>query len=430
VEAAAPCRWTIQQLDGLFEMVSGVARAIGDASSLVPVRSVQSVFARLTQDLSDDIERKEQPRVPSFWRPCREDRLIQLSSLFEYAPCGGTVDCVELLLHIGLLHSPLGWPSRTDLLEVRAALEDRVPKGASWPDFYISPEDLETLPLFSDPNGKEADFAQKNAPSTTSAPSTFDRARAQLQWIGRVLQRFAAPAQQMESWALEAAAHDFLVRGQEEGERIAEQLNDMRSTSSNSPRSPTEGLGLGLGLPDPKALGAADPLGDDDEDDSKPRPLPPRPEMPRNLPGRPAGGISVRQLLAYLCVGATPEEGFATALAVLGPGPKLPSTVPTAAVQAVLLQLGARPLPPGQSGDGRPALPSRAQICEELGLHFSTVTSGIPASSLSGAAAAGLLEKFGLSRRHCRAQVEKLFPHSGGKGAAQKAKRALSGEPS
>lgn len=428
IEAMAPFRWTISQLDGLLEMISGVARAIGEGSTLVPVRTVQAVFARVTQDFGGELGCKEPSRVPTSWLHCHEERLLQFCSLFECAPRGGTVDCVELLLHVGLLHSPLGWPSLEELLTVRTVLERKTPPGAAWPDFYISLEELAALPLFSDPVGKESKFAKQYALQTASTPSAFNRVESQLRWVGQVLQRFPAPPQSLESWSLEAAWHDYLVRGREESERIAEHLNDMRSTSSNSPRSPTDGLGLLIS--GGSGAGAGPGAGpDDDEDETRPRPLPPRPERPRSLLERPQGSISVRQLLAYLCLGSDAAEGFARALAVLGPFEG--SAAPTAAtVQAALLQLGARPLPPGQAGDGRPPLPSRSQICEELGLPAQAVSGRFPSSALSGPAVAALLERFGLSRRHCRVQdeVDKLFPRSG-KGAGQKPRLAQATEP-
>merc|ERR1712178_191940 len=84
----------------------------------------------------------EEPQVPSSWRPCDIERLQNLCILFEHQSRSGVIDAVEFLLSIGLHHSPIGWPSLQTLQEIRSMLESEVPQGCSWPDFFITEEQL------------------------------------------------------------------------------------------------------------------------------------------------------------------------------------------------------------------------------------------------------------------------------------------------
>merc|ERR1711990_728979 len=111
--------------------------------------------SRLTQPSGGDAGVKEQPQVPPTWRLCDVEKIQSVCNLFDHPPCTGTIDCVEFLLHIGLLHSPLGWPSVDTLLQVRKFLEPFAPQGASWPDFWVTADELAQTPLFLDSAGKE-----------------------------------------------------------------------------------------------------------------------------------------------------------------------------------------------------------------------------------------------------------------------------------
>merc|ERR1712110_37970 len=44
-----------------------------------------------------------------------------------------------------------------------------------------------------------------------------------------------------------------------------------------------------------------------------------RPTAPSRLPELPAGSLSVRQFLTYLCLGTSAEDGLARSAAILGP---------------------------------------------------------------------------------------------------------------
>lgn len=306
------------------------------------------------------------------------------------------------------MHSPLGWPSLETLLQVRRFLEPHAPAGAAWPDFWISPDELAQSPLFSDPSGTEAAFAEKFRPSTASAPAAFDRSQEQLLWVGRVLQRFVAPLRQWQAWELEASWHDYQVRTTEEAERCAEMLDDGKTSSSNSPRPPIDAAMTPLLTPTPQpdtpALGSISL--DQSLDAGTPQPLPPRPVAPTGLPKPPAvGAVNVRQLLTYLCQGSAPEDGITRSLAVLCAGDG--KTVAPVDFHTVLLQIGARSTPATTEGDGRPCQPALKQLCEELEL--STTSAVNTSDLLRNQSLKRWLARTNIDRRHCRAEVEKLF---------------------
>lgn len=410
LEGVAPFRWTIEQLDGLLDVFSAAARALSPTSRELPSRYFFTVLARLTRPSGSDAGAKEQPQVPVTWRSCDTEKLQSLFGLFDRPPSTGTIDCAEFLLHIGLLHSPLGWPSVETLVQVRKSLEAQVPAGTAWPDFWITQDKLAELPVFSDPSRAEAAFADKFRVSTASTTAAFDRPKEQLLWICRVLQRFPAPLRQCQSWELETSWYDYQVRSAEDAERISELLDDAKSTSSNSPRQAPDSMTPLLvaspltGEPDTPALGSGN--GDASMDSGAARPHMPRPVAPTGLPQPPAtGAVNVRQLLTFLCEGSSPEDGITRALNVLCPSAG--TAVMPEDIHAVLLQFGARSTPSSLEGDGRPAYPSLEQLCEELELSHAGLVNGVELAK--GQCMQRLLARTGLGLRHSRAEVEKLF---------------------
>merc|ERR1712070_434839 len=143
---------------------------------------------------------------------------------------------------------------------------------------------------------------------------------------------------------------------------------------------------------------------------------PPRPTTPKGLPVQPkTGAISVRQLLTYLSLGSSLEDGLTRAVALMGPsGATATTPVPLADLHAALLQFGARPTPPSLEGDGRPRHPSLAQFCKELGVDITNPEAAMSVKELIKSTQTGQGKRFsdrlGLTRRHCRVQVERLFP--------------------
>lgn len=392
-EAEIPYRFSIGQLDEILEMTACLANGSGTDSRVLPVPSLMSMLTRLTQA-------EVQGAVPKCWRFCDVERLQRLCGLFDHPPGVGSVDCVEFLVHIGLMHSPLGWPSLETLEEVRAHIERQAPPppGARWPDYWVPDSAILSSPLFAD-TGAEAALAAKFGAKLAVAPGRYDRSQAQLAWVCRVLQAFPAPLRQEQSWQLEAAWYDFdEARFEEERARSAELLDDVKSTPSVAP--PTDSMGAGPDAPPAAESVASEPA----------TPRPPRPEAPQT-PSKPAAFyVSIRQLMSYLCQGATPEEGFARTLAVLGPpgdGHDQPGSVPMPELHAALLQFGARPMPL-PFDDGSPRLPSLGQMCEELGQEPDAGFS--VAEFLALPEAPGLLERVGFHRRHSRVEVERLFP--------------------
>eukprot|EP00930_Biecheleria_cincta_P030071 TRINITY_DN20871_c0_g1_i1.p1 TRINITY_DN20871_c0_g1~~TRINITY_DN20871_c0_g1_i1.p1 ORF type:complete len:1954 (-),score=553.23 TRINITY_DN20871_c0_g1_i1:93-5921(-) len=415
VEGISPFRWTIAQLHHLLEVVSNAAFAVSPQTRMLPAITMLSIMQQLTTP-GEGTERKPL-NVPANWRNCPRDRLQTLVHSFEQPHWSGSVDVVEFLLHIGLLHSPLGWPSTNTLLEVRKVLEPQAPKGSAWPDFYVTQEQLLETPIFADPRKDEESFSKKFKPVTQDEPGLFDRARSQLEWVGKVLGRFAAPSSPEQAWELEAAWYDYKVRKAEHSDRLVELLDDVRTTPSDTPRQPAEMMPALLGGPEP------DPDSANEEDlhsdlggmsvESGGRPERPRPEAPE-LPERPSrDAVSVRQLLTYLCQGTTAEDGLARATAVLAPempGPSGAGSVPAAAAHAAMLQLGARPTPSSNGGDARPAYPALQKFCEELDYkHNGSVRT---TEMVGKAEAQEMLKSLGLGKRHRRVEVDKLFPKS------------------
>lgn len=384
VEPASPFRWTVWQLEHLCQALLAALRGLEPAQLCLPAASLLSILERFSHEQSGEPLGKDPLPVPSSWRPCNTDRLRSLCSLFEHRPTNGMIDCVDFLLHMGWLHSPLGWPSLDDLLHIRECLEPLVPMGVSWPDFWITPEELAALPLARDPNGRETEFFEKYATTAAQRLQPFDRAREQVLWVGRVLQAFPTKLQQTQSWDLDVAWHDYQVRMAKDAQRAVDSVD---VTGSPSPAVSSSSKVVG-GIPV--------------------RFLPPRPLPPTGLPECPSGAISVRQLLAYFCLGASPEEGIARAFAVLGPVAGGGVTIPMSAVHAILLQLGARPSTAMVDVDGRPLLPSLIRLCDQLGV---TASGSIAAADLTNnVSVQRVIAKLGIGYRHCRAHVEKVYP--------------------
>eukprot|EP00927_Polykrikos_kofoidii_P049072 TRINITY_DN43201_c0_g1_i1.p1 TRINITY_DN43201_c0_g1~~TRINITY_DN43201_c0_g1_i1.p1 ORF type:complete len:2107 (-),score=524.56 TRINITY_DN43201_c0_g1_i1:44-5974(-) len=415
MESVVPHRWSIDQLENMLSVVHTAAKSIRPGGRILPTQTLVALMQRMTQATAGEDGAREQPQVPYCWRPCDIERLQNLSNLFDHAPRTATVDCVEFLLHLGLMHNPLGWPSFEALLLLRTEIEAMMPDNVSWPDFWITQEQFETLSLFEDVNGGEAELAQKFKPQTAIPPSAFNRGAAQRRWLGRVLRCFPAPLRRQQAWALEMAWYKYAVRWTEETERNQEMLDDVKSISSASPHQPHLGdqsmAALAPGLVD---MGLTQDT--DTRDGRGPSvtamPPPPLPGTPTGLPEPPGGdgaAVSVRQLLTYLCQGTSPEDGLARALAVLGPSADRDQAVSAEDFHALLLQHGARPTPASMEGDGRPRHPSVARFCEELGI-AAGYTEISTTSFFSNPRSSRLLTRLGLRRRHCRAPIEKLFP--------------------
>ncbi|CAK9100738.1 Sperm flagellar protein 2 (Protein KPL2) [Durusdinium trenchii] len=194
VEGVAPFRWTMEQLDLLFEVVASAAAAISPSCRVLPNYTLLRILEQLTSADGGD---KRTVKVPANWRNCGEAKLKQMLAAFDHPYSGSCIDLVDFLFHMLLLHSPVGWPSLNTLMEVRRVLEAQAPRGAIWPDFYVPGHVVESLPLFEE-SGEES-FAKKFKPITTLAPNMFDRPGAQLKWVAKVLQRYRAPSGEHEA---------------------------------------------------------------------------------------------------------------------------------------------------------------------------------------------------------------------------------------
>lgn len=408
LESSIPYRWTISQLDHLLEAMAGAARALRPGSLMLPSQSLMAIMLKLTQAPSSCGISVEQPRVPTSWRPCDMERLQSLCALFDLPPRSGTIDAVEFLLSIGLHHSPLGWPSLKVLQEVRAALESQCPDGCKYPDFYITEETLASLPIFPDANGAEADLSAKFPWQTTKKPAPFDRCSEQMRWLVEVFRHFKAPIRQKQAYELEISWYEHQMRIKDEDKVCTKLLDDAISGSSTPIAQATPSAGG-----DAPSL-THSPAGTSEDAAPLPPPgPPPRPTTPTGLPPEPeSGGISVRQLLTYLCLGSSLEDGLTRLVAMVGPSGSTATTlVPMADLHAALLQLGARVTPPSLEGDGRPRHPSLNIFCKDLGVDASNRDAVMSVKDfMTNAQAKRLCTRLDFGRRHCRAQVEKLFP--------------------
>lgn len=288
-------------------------------------------------------------------------------------------------------------------------LENEVPAGSSWPDFYITEETLASLPLFHDPKGLEADLSAKFPWQTASRPAPFDRCREQMRWLVEVFRQFQAPLRQQQAYELEVQWWDNQMRIKDEDKVCTKLLDDAVSGNSTPIAQVAQPVGV-----DAASL-THSPAGTSEDAAPLPPPgPPPRPTTPKGLPAPPAkGAVSVRQLLTYFCLGTSLEDGLNRALAVMGPsGCNNTTPVPMAELHTVLLQFGARPTPPSFQGDGQPRLPSLDGFCKEIGIDSGRERDAAMTlkSFLANAQAQKLCIRLGLRQRHCRAEVEKLFP--------------------
>jgi len=266
------------------------------------------------------------------------------------------------------------------------------------------------LPLFSDTNGQEADLAVKFARETAKKPAAFDRSREQMRWLVEVFRNFMAPIRQQQTFELEIAWYDYQMRIKDEDKVCTKLLDDNISGNSTPIPQVTPTAGDAPSL-------THSPAGTSEDAAPLPPPGPqPRPITPRGLPVPPAGGaISVRQLLSYLSLGTSLEDGLTRAVALMGPfGANATTPVPLADLHAALLQFGARPTPHSIEGDGRPRHPSYAQFCKEIGADSANPEAAMSVKDFVASTRTGqakrLCERLGLERRHCRVQVERLFP--------------------
>jgi len=329
--------------------------------------------------------------------------------MFDQPPRSGTIDALEFLISIGLHHSPLGWPSLQTLQEVRAALENEVPPGSSWPDFYITKETLGRLPIFNDPKGLEAELAAKHKWNTTKQPAQFDRCGEQMRWLVEVFGNFLAPLRQQQAYELEVSWWDHQMRIKDEDKVCTKLLDD--GVSGNS----TPIAQVAQPITDTASL-THSPAGTSEDAAPLPPPgPPPRPTTPKGLPAPPKqGAVSVRQLFTYLCLGTSLEDGLSRAMAMLGPaGSNNTTPVPVVDFHAALLQFGARPTPPSLQGDGQPGLPSLDGFCKELGIDSSARDATLSVKGFLATPQAHRLihdTRLGLAKKHSRAELEKLFP--------------------
>lgn len=409
LESGVPYRWTISQLDHLLETVSGAARALRPNSLVLPSQALLGVLIKLTQAPSAEGGAVEQALVPVNWRPCDIERLQSLCSLFDPAPRSGTVDGMEFLLSIGIHHSPLGWPSADSLKDLRAALQNEVPADCSWPDFYITEDVLSTLPLFQDTKGEEADLAGKFPWETTKKPAPFDRCGEQMRWLVGVVRNFKAAIRQQQAYELEVDWWEHMMRVKDEDKVNTKLLDDNVSGNSTPIAQVTPPVGRDGDAP---SL-THSPAGTSEDAAPLPPPgPPPRPTEPSELPVPPKGAVSVRQLMTFLCLGTTLEDGLTRAVTMMGPpGANASTPIPLVDLHAILLQLGARVTPPSLEGDGRPRHPSVSGMCKELGIDNSSGEAAMSvADFVRNAQAQKLCNRLGFARRHCRPEVEKLFP--------------------
>ena len=119
-QGVAPFRWTMEQLEALLEVVNNAAAAISPTCRMLPTYTMLGILHQLT---SADGSDKRTVKAPANWRNCGRGKLKQLTAALETAHSGSSIDIVDFLLHMCLLHSPLGWPSLSTLMELRKVLE-------------------------------------------------------------------------------------------------------------------------------------------------------------------------------------------------------------------------------------------------------------------------------------------------------------------
>lgn len=289
------------------------------------------------------------------------------------------------------------------------ALGSEVPASCSWPDFYITENTFVSLPLFKDDNGAEEELASKFPWDTSKQPALFDRGSEQMKWLAGIFLNFRSDLREQQGYELEVAWWEHQMRIKDEDKVHTKLLDDNVSGASTPIAQVTPDVGKLGDAPDM----THSPVGSDDAAPLPPPGPPPRPLSPRGLPTCPKeGGVSVRQLLSFLSLGTSLEDGLTRALALLGPqGCTAATPVPVAELHAALLQLGARPTPPSLEGDGRPRHPSLSGFCKEIGVDNSSGDAALSVTDfLKNPQAQKLCVRLGFGRKHCRADVEKLFP--------------------
>lgn len=434
-----PYRWTILQLQQLLEAVRCAAASYRPESRVLPTQALLSLLLRITNPASSDKGASDQSLVPENWRPCDFDRLSMLCNLFDHPPRSGFVDVVDFLVHIGLLHSPLGWPTLDVLMNVRKSVEAMAPSGAEYPDFWISLDQFEKLPLFPDPKDSEAQLWRGALPDCAMQPGYFDRSAAQRKWLGSVFQTFPAELRPDEAFNLDTAWYEYHSRARQEIERQTATLDDVKSEASMTPHVGPDGLPMvDAAAMDPGSMPVglgqdAEMSGEDGARDGPPLPtIPPVPvREPGAIPPKPPKAISVRQFMTYLALGGSAEEGLHRALTLLGPIDIVDHGILPEDFHGALLQLGGRPPLPSVEGDGKPRHPSLLEIETEFRggpldqdqntseFDGQTTEELAPLPDYSNAQAflehehaARVVQRLGLAKRHMRAPVEKLFPQN------------------
>lgn len=416
VECDIPYRWSVRQLHELSDAIANAAVSFGAQAGLVPCSAVYALLQHLIQ-MSAAKELQERLYVPVAWaEACDHETLYKLCQRFDHPGQLGQIDCAEFLLHLGFLHSPVGWPSLDDLQRIRGFLEHKMPAGAKWPDFYIEEKDFEFLPLLQDPDDVEGQLASQYPLETAQAPGRFDRLGQQLLWIGRMLRHFRGKPWQLQSYDLQAAWYDYRVRCREQAMRAAAAEKEAELAAM-----PEEEQAAGSIEPSPRpdseAPGSAEEEPQEDEEaeampeamEEVPQIIKPQPPEGVALPDSPTQ-ISVRQLLGYLALGNSPSDGLARNLAILGPWQNGDEDIPADQLYAAMHQLGTRPTPLDE-GLGKPWYPSFEQFCEEYGLgdgEGEAPTGMSPTKFLAHGRTTSALRRLG--KRFVRTDLEKLFP--------------------
>lgn len=283
-----------------------------------------------------------------------------------------------------------------------------MPAGAQWPDFFIEVDTLAGLPRLQDQADEDA-LAAQYPPQTAIQPGKFDRRSEELRWMGHVLREFRAPHWQLQSYDLQSAWYEYLVRSRDEVQRAALAEGAMEPTAQATDASP--GQVEPSPRPDSEPPGSAQGSVENDEEggmsaDEIP-PLEP-PVMPQNLPEPGTHtSISVRQLLGYLCLGSSTQDGLARLITALcSRGPDSSEEIPADHLYAAIMQLGVKPTPPN-SHDGKPWHLSYADFCNAYG--FGDEMPGMSAEKfIAHGRTQKLLSR--LDRRLERTKLENIFP--------------------
>jgi hypothetical protein len=407
VECDIPYRWSVHQLKELSEGMANAALSFGAEAGLIPCSAVYALLQHLVQ-ISAARELQERLYVPEAWLTVDHDVIYKLCHKFDHPGQIGQIDCSEFLLHLGFLHSPLGWPSLDDLQRVRGFLEKKMQPGTKWPDFYIEESDFEDLPLLQDPDNLEGQLADQFPLNTAEAPGRFNRLAPQLLWTGRMLRHFRGKPWQLQCYDLQSSWYDYKVRCREQALRAAAAEKEAELAAM-----PPEEAAPSI-EPSPRAesenLGSAEEEPQEEEAEAVPEPteeIPQivKPEPPENVTEPSTSTqISVRQLLGYLALGNSSSDGLARSLSILGPGGD--DDMSADQLYAAMHQLGTRPTPLDE-GLGKPWYQSFEQFCEDYG--FSEEQPGMsPTKFLAHGRTTSILKRMG--KRFSRTDIDKLFP--------------------